>query len=250
MIPTNQSNNPTPPATAPLQLLAVDSYGTIFDVKGSLATTLTDRGVPDAAAKARKWLESVQRAMQESNASGTFKPFPALVAAALRELSEEWAAPASFKTEDLAGAWRELVAFADVKPALQQCQDRGIPVWVVTNGDLDGISALLERNELTPLVNGVVTAEAVGRYKPARELYLEVASAAGVSSPVMVMASALPLDIAGAMAAGCRAVYIRREADEPDPQAPSSYSTVAGFQELMELLQPLFARPAAVGDVF
>ncbi len=249
MLPGNIAQT-SPPSSERLQVLAVDSYGTLFDVKSGLAKTLTGMGVSDPDTKASQWVERVHEAMQQSNASGLFKPFPDVTGAALRDLSVEWSLPPRTKLDELAGAWRELDTFPDVKPVLHQCQYLGIPVWVVTNGDLDGISALLDRNGLSPVVNGIMTAEAVGRFKPASELYLEAASAAGTLPAGMVMASALPLDVDGAVTAGCHAVYIRRDTEKLEPQSSSPFWTVNDFQELVDLLQPLFARPAGGGEVF
>ena len=225
-----------------IRLLALDSFGTLFDVERGLSSILGEAGVEDVSGFASDWFKMVKRLTQEVNASGQFQPFGELLEAALEEMAQvrgvSLTEPQRARVIDV---WRKLPIFEDVKGSLQTWRDSGAAAWIITNGDLDTVQALLEANNIAGLIQGIFSAAAVETYKPARAVYSGASSAAGVLPAQMVMATALPLDVEGAKAAGLQAAWIRRNPSEAPPKAADW--TVDSLRELISLLQPLLPRP-------
>jgi putative hydrolase of the HAD superfamily len=122
-------------------------------------------------------------------------------------------------------------AFADVAPALEGLRARGTRLIVVSNWDCS-LHAVLIRVGLAKLLDGVVTSAETGARKPAPEIFARALQTAG-SSPAEAIhvGDSLQEDIAGARAAGVRAVLIRRDGS-PGPEGVRTIATLA------ELLAP------------
>jgi 2-haloacid dehalogenase len=69
----------------------------------------------------------------------------------------------------LRGAYRTLAAFPDARGALEALAPR--PRWILSNGTLAGINPLVRHNGLEALLDGVLSVDAVGVYKPAPQVY-------------------------------------------------------------------------------
>lgn len=80
----------------------------------------------------------------------------------------------------------------------------GDEAWILTNGGRDSTRRLLERGGLAELVAEIRTAEEVERYKPQTEMYELLPADA-------TLVAAHAWDVAGALAAGRRAVWVNRD---------------------------------------
>jgi putative hydrolase of the HAD superfamily len=122
-------------------------------------------------------------------------------------------------------AWRPVRGALNLLAALA---DAGIPVVVVTNNLVAEQRLKLARCGLDRYVAALVTSEEVGRAKPDREMFEAGLRAAGAAPERAVMlGDAWLTDIAGARAAGIRAVWFNRLA------AASPDSSVAELRSLV-----------------
>ena len=99
-------------------------------------------------------------------------------------------------------------AFADAPPVLTELGARGVRRVVVSNWDcsLAGVVA-----ELGLEVDGVVTSAEVGASKPERRIFDAALAAAGCAAAEVVhVGDSLDTDVAGARAAGIRALHLDR----------------------------------------
>jgi putative hydrolase of the HAD superfamily len=142
---------------------------------------------------------------------------PAVAAVAPASLTEALLASLSFS------------AFADVAPVLEALRARGTRLIVVSNWDCS-LHAVLARVGLANLLDGVVTSAEAGARKPAPEIFVRGLQIAG-SSPAEAIhvGDSLEEDIAGARAAGVRAVLIRRDGSS----GPEDVRTIATLAELL-----------------
>jgi putative hydrolase of the HAD superfamily len=114
-------------------------------------------------------------------------------------------------------------AYPDATATLPQLRERGLALVVVSNWDvsLDGV---LCATGLAQLLDGVVTSAAVGRPKPAPEIFWAALELAGVGAERALHVGDSPEhDVAGALAAGVEPVLLRRErraACAPPANAP------------------------------
>lgn len=137
--------------------------------------------------------------------------------AALADLRERCAAvlaaaagvPGDGALEALMGSLR-FEAFPDAEPALAELRERGLRLVVVSNWDC-GLAEVLERIGLLALVDAVVVSAVVGAPKPDRRLFAAALTAAGcAASEAVHVGDSIDHDLAGARAAGIRALLLDR----------------------------------------
>jgi 2-haloacid dehalogenase len=93
---------------------------------------------------------------------------------------------------------------------------------VLTNSTAKSAKAQLEHAKLSDYFDEILSADAVERYKPAREPYEYAAKRLDVKPSEIRLVAAHGWDIAGALAAGCRAAFVQRpeKALDPGGEAP------------------------------
>jgi putative hydrolase of the HAD superfamily len=125
----------------------------------------------------------------------------------------------------------EFVAFADAEPALRALRGAGHRLVVVSNWDCS-LADWLERAGLLELVDGVVSSAASGAAKPDQAVFRRALALAGAGPARTVhVGDSVDSDVAGARAAGIRAILLQR-AGEP----PCGIETVRSLAELPSLV--------------
>ncbi len=101
--------------------------------------------------------------------------------------------------------------FPDARPALLAARAHGARVVVVSNWDVS-LTEVLERAGLAPLLHAVVTSAAIGAAKPAAAIFAHALALAGVpATEALHVGDSEADDVAGAVAAGIRAVLLARD---------------------------------------
>ncbi len=115
----------------------------------------------------------------------------------------------------------------DAHNALARLRERGLGLVVVSNWDC-ALPAVLRGIGLHRELDGVVTSGAVGRPKPAREIFDAALALAGVAPEEAVhVGDSIEHDVLGARGAGIRAVLLRRDGEGAESlQAGSTCSPV------------------------
>lgn len=172
--------------------------------------------------------------MDEASDDARLQTLRGRCAAVLREAlpprAELAAATPKTMTTILLGALR-FVAFPDARDALVRARRAGARVIVVSNWDIS-LAQVLEGVGLAPLLDGVLTSAAVGARKPAAEIF---AAALALAGPGVEPARCLHVgdsaseDVAGARAAGMRAVLLDRGGAAPPP---AGVPVIAGLNGL------------------
>lgn len=125
-------------------------------------------------------------------------------------------------------------AFADAPGALAHARRAGLRVIVVSNWDVS-LAGVLERVGLAPLIDGVITSAAVGARKPDPVIFTQALALAGARpSECLHVGDSLAEDVAGARAAGIRAVLLDRGGDG---EAPAGVRRIAGLGELAPIVE-------------
>jgi 2-haloalkanoic acid dehalogenase type II len=107
-------------------------------------------------------------------------------------------------------------AYPDAEPALLGLRERGMRLLAVSNWDCS-LSAVLERCGLGELLDGVVTSAEVGASKPDPAIFRAALERAGSAPDQVLHVGDTPEeDLAGARAAGIRALLIDRSGDGGD----------------------------------
>lgn len=145
------------------------------------------------------------------------------VVRAAREIYEQWAGNHHFEMYD------------DVEPALRALVDRGLTVGVISNSHRS-LDAFRDHFALGGLIHAAVSSFEHGYLKPHRSIFDEALERAGAdrSSSVMV-GDSLRADVHGALAAGMRAILLRRSGDAPG-DLPPEVPVIRALTELAALL--------------
>jgi putative hydrolase of the HAD superfamily len=125
----------------------------------------------------------------------------------------------------------EFAPFPDVVPALEGLRRRGMKLVIASNWDWSLPEWVAEAG-LDGLVDGTASSAVVGAAKPAPDVFLEALRLAGAGPDEAVhVGDSLDGDVAGARAAGVRAILVARQG-----QAPDGVEAVRSLAELPALL--------------
>ena len=193
-----------------ISALVFDAYGTLFDVHSvtrRAEALFPGRGAALSAAWRAKQLEySWLRTLMER-----YEDFDRVTRAAL-----EWAleslglAVEEASCAALIAEYRKLEPFPEVRDTLLRlAQSR--PLAILSNGHPDMLEALVDHNAMRPLFRGgILSVDAVKRFKPAPPVYRIAEEALGVPRGLLGFVSSNGWDAAGAKAFGFRAFWVNR----------------------------------------
>jgi len=200
--------------TTPIQALAFDAYGTLFDVFS--VTALCDELFPGrGTALAQTWRAkqlqySLLRSLMARHADFWRLTEDGLVWAA-RSLQLDLTTDRKSRLMD---AYLSLTAFPDVVPGLQALKARGMRLAILSNGEPKMLAAAVKSAGLTSLLDDIISVEEVGIFKPSAQVYGLAAKHLGPGRRIGFVSSN-SWDIAGAGSAGLTTFWIQRSAAEP-----------------------------------
>lgn len=142
---------------------------------------------------------------------------------AARDIYRQWAANHHFEL------------YEDAQPTLDAIVARGLTVGVISNSHRS-LAAFAEHFALERFITITVSSAEHGYMKPHRSIFDAALSQAGVDAEQAVMVGdSLRADIEGAVAAGLRAVLIRRSGERPD-HLPPGVAVIGSLRDLPPLL--------------
>lgn len=199
-------------------VLALDVYGTLVDtasVQGALAAVAGDRAGEASRAWRAKQLEyAFRRSLMDAYAD-----FDRCTADALEHTLQTLgiAVDPAAKAR-LLGAYRDLAPYPGTAEALATLAAAGHALYAFSNGTPKTLQALLGGAGLAEHLRDIVSVDEVGRYKPDPAVYAHFLARTGAGPARTWLVSANPFDVSGALNAGWRAAWIRRDERTPfDP---------------------------------
>ena len=218
---------------SPVRAVLLDALGTLLELPApwpALVEELGARGVGVSEAEARTALveEMAYYRAHHDEATGP---------AALDDLRDRCtevlraALPAHARdAHDLRGALLgalRLRPYPEVPGVLAELGDMGIARVVVSNWDAS-LREVLDRTGLTALLDGIVISAEVGAAKPDPAIFASALTVAGARPDEAVhVGDTVEADVAGARAAGLRALYLDRSGADTDAMA--SLTGLPGF---------------------
>ena len=217
--------------------LAFDVYGTLIDTDGVVAE-LNKTVAADAQEFSRAWRD---KQLEYSFRRGLMQDYADFAVCTRQALDWTCAARGARVTdeqkEDLLAAYRALPAYADAKPALERLQGGGFDIYAFSNGKADAVEALLVAAGLRDLFNGVVSVDDVRSFKPNPAVYRHFLERVEDAEAVAWMVSGNPFDVIGAVSAGMRAAWVRRDPSAVfDPWGVEPTLTVASLGEFSRVM--------------
>jgi len=192
------------------QALAFDVYGTLIDTAGvvsELRQIVGDQAETFSALWREKQLEySFRRALMRR-----YEDFSVCV----RDAMEFTAATLGFELSDeqksrLLGVFGQLPAFADATDCLDQIAGSEFDVYALSNGSRAAVDKLLTGAGIRERFVDIVSVEEVRTFKPDPAVYQRFLERAGVAGDRAWLISGNPFDVIGAIGAGMRAVWVKR----------------------------------------
>lgn len=216
--------------------VAFDAYGTLFD-PAALAAPLEAAFPGRGGALAAAWRATQLRHTWLRTLMGRFVDFDTITGEALRQVIADADVEASpGLAGDLLARYRTLAPYPDVRPALERLEPAR-PVAILTNGRCETVSATVAGAGLTGRIPDVLSAEAVGVYKPAAAVYRLAGEHFARPLGAIWFVSGNGWDCAGAAAAGLRTIRVRRSPDGPEAAGPPPVATIATLEELPSVLR-------------
>jgi 2-haloacid dehalogenase len=140
---------------------------------------------------------------------------------------------------------RRLPPHPDASPALDRLREARLTLAALTNSPLDVAQDQLEHAGLADRFEAILSADQVRALKPRPEPYHLVARSFAVDPSEVRLVAAHAWDISGALAAGCRAAFVRRPGKVLSPIGEQP--DIAG-DDLLEVAERIAAADAARGS--
>jgi 2-haloacid dehalogenase len=194
-------------------VLVFDVAETLLDLQ--VLRPLFER-VFGAGAIVDEWFGETILYSESATLTNTFAPFSKLGAGVLRMLGRIH--NVSISEADVVELYNDLAFLPphpDVPDSLRKLKAAGYCLVTLTDAPANPGRGPLQAAGLADLFERQFTAEAVRRYKPARETYQMVAQATGTRLSELCMIASHPWDLIGARAAGCSAALIERAGVAP-----------------------------------
>jgi 2-haloacid dehalogenase len=190
-----------------MAVIAFDVNETLLDLR-PLDPLL---GGPDVR---KRWFAQMLQIAFVGGLTGNYIDFSTAQRAALEMLDIGGA-------DDVLAQMRQLPAHSEVESALDRLS--GSTMVALTNSPLDVATAQLNFAGLAERFDAILSADQVRALKPRAEAYQLVATTLDVPLSDVRLVAAHGWDIAGALAAGCRAAFVKRPGqalipvnDQPD----------------------------------
>lgn len=207
-----------PPGGARPQVVVFDVNETLLDLGGVRAALV---GAIGPTAPAGEWFARLLHGSLVANHLGRHPSFEDIAADECVRVAH---AHGVALDRDLAVATvstlRSAPAHADVAPALERLRLAGVRLAVLSNGSADMLAGQFAGAGLADFFEMAISADEVGRFKPAPEVYLSAAVRLGVDLDAMLMVAAHDWDVLGARSVGIPGAFVARPRSAwcmPDP---------------------------------
>jgi 2-haloacid dehalogenase len=205
-----------------------DAYGTLFDVHAAIARH-RDAAGPDADRFSELWRTKQLEYTWTLTLAGRYVDFWTLTERALDYCFARVPSVDRSLRDKLLDAYRTLDAFADARAALTALKARGERTAILSNGAPRMLAAAVEAAGLKDLLDAVLSVDAIGMYKPRREVYALVTGAFGIAPADVVFVSSNRWDVMGAASFGFHASWVNRAG------MPDEYPAHRPLRELRDL---------------
>lgn len=182
-----------------------------FDVNETLLDLRALDPLLGGAQQRTRWFAQMLQVAFVGGLTGDYVDFPTAQRAALTMLGIEGA-------DEVAAAMRHLPLHDDVVPALDRLA--GHTLVALTNSPLPVVTEQLTNAGIADRFTAILSADEIAALKPLPLAYGLVADRLGVPIGEVCLVAAHGWDIAGALAAGCRAAFVARPGQQLIPVGP------------------------------
>jgi 2-haloacid dehalogenase len=201
-----------------------------FDVNETLLDLRALDGLFGDAAARKRWFGQMLQLAFVGVITDRYVDFSTAQRAALKMLGD------GPDPDEVAAAMRSLPPHPDAAPALDRLREGGLTLCSLTNSSLAVSTAQLENAGIADRFEAILSADQVGRLKPAPEPYALVADTFGAPIGDVRLVAAHAWDCAGALAAGCAAAFVARPGMVLSPVGEQPDIVGEGLDEVATLI--------------
>jgi 2-haloacid dehalogenase len=216
-----------------IETITVDSYGTLVDPSAA-EKRLADR-VDDPEPVSNLWrMQSIAYTMI-ANHTDAYQPFYEMNRDALQYALDTHGVDLSAEDRDeILEVYHELDVFDDVRDGIERLREGGYPVYVVSNGNPEMLSSMVDHADIDDLVEETISAHEIETFKPDSAIYEHAADRADTPIENLVHVAGPAFDIQGAIHAGMQGAWLNRYDDpwgrfdgDPDVEIHSFHDLAA-----------------------
>ncbi|MEV8465627.1 haloacid dehalogenase type II [Fluviibacterium sp. DFM31] len=212
----------------PITTVVFDAYGTLFDVTAAARTAAQSPEFPQLAevwqALARDWRAKQLEYSWLRAVTGNHTPFWEVTQDGL-----DWAMEANglqgeeLRARLLALYW-ELDAYPEVPDLLQRLKAEGLTTAILSNGSPEMLEGAVSSASLEGLLDGVLSVESCGVFKPDAAVYDLVRDQLGKRADEVLFVSSNGWDVCSAAAYGFQTLWVNRMGQPLDrlPEPPAA----------------------------
>jgi len=215
-----EKSRPHPSNIATPRAVLFDAYGTLFDVYS--VSLLAEQLFPGhGQALSVLWRDKqieYTRLVTTSNHGAQYQPFWILTRAALiyaiKTIAPDFASEAARRDaalNQLMNQYRHLSAFPENRQVLQALKARGVVTGILSNGDPAMLGIAVRSAGLEDLLDHVISADAVHKYKTHPDVYALGPQATGLKTAQILFVSSNSWDALAATWYGYSTLWVNRQ---------------------------------------
>ena len=222
-----------------IKAVTFDVFGTLFDWRGGCREYL-QRGVGLGHESVEELLNVFRERqflyMLLDNCLGRgMMRFTELTRLAFLYASEHIGFEADEETvKGFVDAWRMLPPYEDSAPALGKLKMMGYRIFMLSNGDRDTLVRLAER--LGGVIDGIVSSDDAGVYKPSPAIYEAAIRRIGVNRDEIMHVAGSYIDVVGSSSAGLTTLWINRQSARAERYGPAQAAVIKSLMEVPSYL--------------
>jgi 2-haloacid dehalogenase len=218
------------------QTVVFDLYGTLYDVHSVVQQC--DATYPGHGARISEiWRQKQLEYTWLRSLMGKYVPFEQVTRDALvytcrhlnLELDQE-------TCTTLCDAYLNLAPYPEVPATLQQLNDMGLPLAILSNGSAFSIDSVVRNSGLQKHFAQLLSVEPAGVFKPDPRVYTLACQAFGLTPPQILFVSSNPWDAAGARHFSFKVCWVNRRIVTFDELGVAPHAVVSGVDELPGLI--------------
>jgi 2-haloacid dehalogenase len=211
-----------------IKAVIFDAYGTLLDVHAAMERHAARLG-PDWQAISQEWRTKQIEYSWVRSLAGRHRDFWQVTRDALDYVASRHGITEAALLDDVMQAYLRLAAFPEVPDVLRRLKARGLACAILSNGTPDMLAAAVDEAGIGALLDGMLSIEEAGIYKPDPRVYALVTQHFGLAPAEMAFLSSNPWDAFGAHAVGFRVFRVNRAG------LPDEYGLRAKIDELPDL---------------
>lgn len=221
-----------------------DAYGTLFDVHS--VVTVAELFYPGKGETlSRLWRDKQieytrlvsMSATPKGGPGAAYQPFWDLTRAALRHATAACGLELPPEHEErLMNAYRALSTFPEVRPVLQSLREAGVRTGILSNGDPQMIEVAVRSAQLSSLIDVMLSADTVRRYKTDPAVYALGPQALGLPPRQILFVSSNGWDALGATWFGYTTLWVNRQGAPAETLGPAPTHVGESLRAVLPLL--------------